>query len=211
MLHKLLARDRSKVGEQPKPSIQRIDARSSKAYYTIQNIFRTSGESRFSMPMKGTQLQIRVSPEEKKRIRAAAKAAGVDMSRWVLEKIFPPLESLFQRRVANLRGGPDASYAFADIHDFLAALSGPELEIAASEKPDLPQSAFYANYLAAMIEFACYQKGVPPPSWLQDIEGLQNPHFGSELPSLRLYLLISSPLPFRKRNIFIDSSIGSRA
>jgi hypothetical protein len=34
--------------------------------------------------------------------------------------------------------------------------------------------------------------------------------FGSELQSLRLYLLTHSPPPFRARNIFIDSSLGDR-
>jgi hypothetical protein len=28
--------------------------------------------------------------------------------------------------------------------------------------------------------------------------------------SLRLYLLTHSPAPFRRRNIFIDASVGSR-
>jgi hypothetical protein len=33
--------------------------------------------------------------------------------------------------------------------------------------------------------------------------------FGSTLVSLRLYLLTHSPPPFRRRNIFIDATVGS--
>jgi hypothetical protein len=34
--------------------------------------------------------------------------------------------------------------------------------------------------------------------------------FGSDLQNLRLYLLTHSPPPFRRRNIFIDSTLGDR-
>jgi hypothetical protein len=39
---------------------------------------------------------------------------------------------------------------------------------------------------------------------------LADPFFGSELRSLRHYLLTHSPAPFRSRNIFIDSTVGDR-
>jgi hypothetical protein len=39
---------------------------------------------------------------------------------------------------------------------------------------------------------------------------LAEPVFGSDLMSLRLYLLTHSPAPFRRRNIFIDASVGFR-
>ena len=42
------------------------------------------------------------------------------------------------------------------------------------------------------------------------IAPLASPVFGSKLESLRLYLLTHSPPPFRRRNIFIDASIGAR-
>ena len=42
------------------------------------------------------------------------------------------------------------------------------------------------------------------------IEALSEPEFGSQLQSLRLHLLTHSPPPFRRRNIFIDTSIGGQ-
>jgi len=51
---------------------------------------------------------------------------------------------------------------------------------------------------------------VPGPPWPRATAPLAEPVFGSALMSLRLYLLTHSPAPFRRRNIFIDASVGSR-
>lgn len=67
-----------------------------------------------------------------------------------------------------------------------------------------------ANYLAATVEYACAARGIHAPAWTQDIAPLTTPFFGSKLISLRLHLLANSPPPFRRRNIFIDTSIGAR-
>ena len=66
------------------------------------------------------------------------------------------------------------------------------------------------TYLAAMVEYAASIKNVPPPEWIMTIPSLEKPVFGTELLSLRLHLLTHSPVPFRNRNIFIDSSLGDR-
>jgi hypothetical protein len=39
---------------------------------------------------------------------------------------------------------------------------------------------------------------------------LPQPVFGSELKALRLHLLTNSPPAFRRRNIFIDATLGDR-
>ena len=61
-----------------------------------------------------------------------------------------------------------------------------------------------------MCETACNLRGLPAPAWTGKIEALAEPVFGSALPSLRLYLLTHSPASFRRRNIFIDSSVGAQ-
>jgi hypothetical protein len=48
------------------------------------------------------------------------------------------------------------------------------------------------------------------PAWTRSIPPLAEPVFGSDLCSLRLYLLTNSPPPFRGRNIFIDSTLGDQ-
>jgi len=49
------------------------------------------------------------------------------------------------------------------------------------------------------------------PGWTRAIAPLSEPMFGSELQSLRLYLLAHSPPPFRVRNIFIDSTLATES
>jgi hypothetical protein len=69
---------------------------------------------------------------------------------------------------------------------------------------------YIANYIAAMVEYACQKRGLLGPAWVRTVEPLTEPVFASALQSLRLHLLTHSPAPFRRRNIFIDSSVGDR-
>jgi hypothetical protein len=69
---------------------------------------------------------------------------------------------------------------------------------------------YLANYIAAMVEYGCAQRDVAPPAWTRLIAPLPEPVFGSALISLRLHLLSHSPAPFRRRNIFIDATVGAR-
>jgi len=76
--------------------------------------------------------------------------------------------------------------------------------------PQVELSPFLANYVAAMIEIACERRAIAVPAWTRRIVPLDEPAFGSTLRSLRLHLLTHSPAPFRRRNIFIDASLGDR-
>jgi hypothetical protein len=117
----------------------------------------------------------------------------------------------FQCLVRHL-ARPEAQrrFVFADIHDLLAKLRPEEFSDAVRHWPDVTLSPFRANYLCGMVEYAAGLKGVRPPSWTADVSPLKEPWFGSNLKSLRLHLLTNSPAPFRRRNIFIDSSVGTR-
>ena len=112
------------------------------------------------------------------------------------------------RRLAR----PEAQrrFVFADIHDLLAKLRPDEFSEVVRHGPDVALSPFRANYLCGMVEYAAGLKGVRPPSWTADVAPLKEPWFGTDLKSLRLHLLTNSPAPFRRRNIFIDSSVGTR-
>ena len=66
------------------------------------------------------------------------------------------------------------------------------------------------DQLAATVEHAAMQKHVAPPEWTREIEPLEEPVFGSALRSLREHLLFHAPIAFRRRNIFIDASVGAR-
>ena len=131
------------------------------------------------------------------------------MSAYVLARLLPAPARRFQELTGACADSQDARFALAELNSWLASLATGELqEAVASPPPRL--TAYLANYVAAMTEYACAKHGVAPPSWLGATTPLAEPVFGSSLMSLRLYLLTHSPAPFRRRNIFIDASIGSR-
>ena len=79
------------------------------------------------------------------------------------------------------------------------------------ERADLAGlTPYLRNYVAAMVELAAHQRDVFPPAWVRDVEPLEAPHFATPLAGLRLHLLRTAPVPFKRRNIFIDASIGDR-
>lgn len=161
-------------------------------------------------PSKLSQLQLRVSEQEKSAIRRAAERAGMDMSAYVLSRVLPSTATAFQEAVAALTGPAEPSFALAEMNSLLSGFTAAQLRQAVASAPQAALSPFLANYVAAMTEMACNLQGLPPPAWTRTTEALPDPVFGSALPSLRLYLLTHSPAPFRRRNIFIDSSVGAQ-
>jgi hypothetical protein len=165
------------------------------------------------MATKSHQLQIRVTPDEKSAIRRLAHAAGLDVSSYVLSRVLPAVQGRFDGLLRALARSHGRSYVLADLNDFLSALSGPELAEAVglvewAVLEALPD--YERNYVAAMVELACARRDRPPPAWTAQVRPLAQPRFGTELRSVRPYLLRASPVPFKRRNIFIDASIGDR-
>ncbi len=160
---------------------------------------------------KNRQLQIRISAEDKARIQERAANAGMDVSNWVLNLVLPPVEREFQALCMELvTRSNQRSYIFAELHDLLGGLNGEEFKRAVEHSPETRLPAFEAGYLAAMIEHAAMSKRVLPPGWTRAVPALERPWFASSLKSLRLHLLTNSPAPFRRRNLFVDSSVGQR-
>jgi hypothetical protein len=162
---------------------------------------------------RSTQLQIRVSPTQKKAIEAAARRAGRSMSAWVLSRLLPSAAEDLAAAIAHLgetKPGSDRSFTFAEILDLLGRLSREELAWAIGQPPARPLDPYWSNYLAATIEQAAAARDVRVPDWVKAIPPLEGPVFGSELTSLRLHLLIATPPPFAARNIFIDTALGGR-
>lgn len=162
---------------------------------------------------RSTQLQIRVSPAQKKTIQAAARRAGRSMSEWILGRLLPSSADAFAAAIARLGAttrDPDRSFVFAEILDLLSRLSHEELAHAIENPPQRTLDPYWSNYLAATIEQAAAIRNVRVPDWIKKIPPLEAPAFGSELTSLRLHLLTASPAPFAARNIFIDTALGGR-
>jgi hypothetical protein len=162
---------------------------------------------------KSHQLQVRVTANEKSAIRRLAHAAGLDVSSYVLTRVLPATQGRFDGLLLALAARHGRSYVLAELNDFLSALSGPEL----AEAVGLVEGAvlealseYERNYVAAMVELACARRDRAPPAWTTDVRPLARPRFGTELKSVRPHLLRASPVPFKRRNIFIDASIGDR-
>ena len=159
---------------------------------------------------KSQQLQIRVSPRQKRSIEARAREAGLPVSGWVLRSLLPPAQDVFDRLCRRLAQESTPAFVYAELNDFLAGLSRTELEAAVSRGPAAELEPVPLNYLAAMVEHATARLGLPPPDWTRAVKPLEHPVFASELMSLRLHLLVPALPPFRRRNLFVDSSVGAR-
>jgi hypothetical protein len=162
---------------------------------------------------KSHQLQIRVTPNEKSAIRRLARAAGLDVSSYVLARALPATQGRFDGLLRALAEPHGRSYGLAELNYFLSALSGPELAEAVglvewAVLEALPEHE--RNYVAGMVELACARQDRAPPAWTTVVRPLARPRFGTELRSVRPHLLRASPVPFKRRNIFIDASIGDR-
>ena len=156
------------------------------------------------------QLQIRVTREEKAVIRRLARRAGQGVSAYVLSRALPENPLRFAELLRTLQDEGERRFALAELNDLLAGLTRSEFRESVAEAPDETLSTYLRNYVAAMVEQAAQQKGIWPPAWVGGIERLPEPHFVTPLASLRPHLLRASPVPFRKRNIFVDSGIGDR-
>ena len=158
---------------------------------------------------KTQQLQIRVTPAQKAAIKRLARRAGLDVSTYVLSRVHPPVQGRMVRALAALGRDPDR-FAFAELNDLLEGLSPAEFQDAVADVNLAGLSPFVQNYISAMVEHAAYRKGEPAPPWARDIEPLERPHFAVAYPRLRPYLLHAAPIAFKRRNLFIDATVGDR-
>jgi uncharacterized protein (DUF1778 family) len=159
---------------------------------------------------KSKQIQIRVSIQEKEALEAFAERAGQSVSAYVLSRALPPGRLVFRDLVHSLGRAHDVRFVLAELNDFLTGLAPMELREAVADVELAGLSPYLQNYLAAMVELASERKGVTPPAWTRGVLPLEEPRFATDLPGLRLHLLRSAPVAFKRRNIFVDASLGDR-
>jgi uncharacterized protein (DUF1778 family) len=161
---------------------------------------------------KSSQLQIRVTPEQKASLKHLAEMAGQDVSSYVLSRALPEARTRFEALVSVLVAAEDHRFPLAELNDLLTNSTGSELsDMWATTPGGLRElSPFLANYLAAMVEQAAHERGVTPPAWVREIPVLAEPYFATALPGLRLHLLRAAPVPFKRRNLYVDAAVGAR-
>ncbi len=159
---------------------------------------------------KTQQLQIRVTPAQKSTLARLARRAGQDVSSFVLSRVLPAAALRFAEILSALGDADGQRFALAELNDLLTELAPREFAEVTGEADLRGLSPYLQNYVAAMVELAAHQKGALPPAWVREVRPLAEPHFATPLAGLRLHLLRSSPVPFKRRNIFVDSSLGDR-
>ena len=163
------------------------------------------------MSSKTEQLQIRVTPRQKAALKRQANAAGCDVSSYVLSRLVPPDADRLAGILRLLEAkGAEGRYALAELNDFLTSCPPVAFADAVARAPVDRLSQHLQNYVAAMVEQAAAQKGVVPPAWVGDVVPLETPWFATPLKNLRLHLLRAAPVPFKRRNLFVDSGVGAR-
>jgi hypothetical protein len=115
--------------------------------------------------------------------------------------------SAFLRLAGEVANAEKLAYPLAELNDLLTAAAGAEIE--SLPKPSIGDP-YRLNYVTAMVEMAAHRAHAIPPLWTASVEPLAAPVFIDPSLSLRAHLLTASPPPFRRRNIFVDSSIGAR-
>ena len=162
------------------------------------------------MASKSQQLQIRVTPAEKVALKRLARRAGVDLSTYVLSQVLPPVRDRIGAVLKTLRRDGQHRFALAELNDLLVGLTPAEFRYAAADLETEGLSAFLQNYVAAMVELAAYRKGETPPPWVREVEALEEPHFAVPFIRLRPHLVRAAPVAFKRRNIFVDATLGDR-
>jgi hypothetical protein len=162
------------------------------------------------MSPKTEQLQVRVTPRQKATLKRLAAAAGQDLSSYVLARALPATGLRFEAILQSLADAGERRFALAELNDLLSGLAPVELGDAVARADLARLSPFLKNYVAAMVELATSRKGVEPPAWVAAIPPLERPYFAAPLAGLRWHLLTASPPAFKRRNLFVDATLGAR-
>ena len=157
-------------------------------------------------------LQIRITPQQKAALKRLARDSGQGISTYVLERVLPSRRLRFLEILRDLasRTESDARFTLAELNDLLTNSGRAEL-VGIVDGADVTMlSPLIGNYVAAMVEQACNRAGIPAPAWTLGVPPLDMPYFATALRSLRPHLLRASPVPFKKRNLFVDSALSDR-
>jgi uncharacterized protein (DUF1778 family) len=164
---------------------------------------------------KTSQLQIRVTADQKRALKRRAAAVGQSVSSYVLGCALPARGAEVDRRVRALLGGHDRDRALAALRQVLRTLDPDELADAVTSLDPTDTPPVPLNYLAATVEQVCHERGTPPPSWTRTVAPLGRPHFSRDLRSLWPTQMRRSTVPYKRRNLFIDltdepAAVGDR-
>jgi hypothetical protein len=114
------------------------------------------------------------------------------------------------------RGEPLTLWRIGDLaDDFRLRCHTPDEKLAlVQDTPvwiEAPAQQDCNAYWAATVETLCREAGLKPPNWTESPQCyLHRPWFAGGLESLKAILLAESPVPFRRRNLFVSANALSR-
>jgi hypothetical protein len=157
------------------------------------------------MGNKTSQLQIRVTPEQKAELKSLASSAGLNVSQYVLATVLPAHRHALADRTEAFAQANDRPSALSDLGAYLTGLAPSELSLAVSDIDVAELAPTLQSHVAAMVELVTRSVGLEPPGWAGRIQPQHRPHFARDLPSLRPHQMRVTPVPFKRRNLFIDT------
>jgi hypothetical protein len=119
---------------------------------------------------------------------------------------FFPRPKTLSEVAGHILQGAGAGMEIKDfLHEFQVSGSAAMLQ----EKPPflagrVEKGAMLDAYLQALAVYLAVKLDLEPPPWTRPAIQLPEPWFASPGAAIRNYLLLSSPAPFRSRNLFID-------
>lgn len=129
--------------------------------------------------MKNSQLQIRISDAQKHAIQQAASASHMDVSNWVLSKLFKSPKVRFIEKINELVAVAswvsERKFVLADLANFLQGLSSSELQEVFQAQWSIQLDPLLSNYVAAMLELCAHRAQIDAAHWLSQIEPLEKP------------------------------------
>lgn len=155
-----------------------------------------------SVAGRTSQLQIRISPEQKATLKRSADAAGLSVSAYVLSRALPRDGDELMDALEQLRRGRDGSGALATLARILPGLDPEDLDASLGGSLLQALTPLVQNRIAALVEGILDARGLEPPSWTRAIPPLPVPHFRWPLESLRPYQMRATAPAYRRRNLF---------
>lgn len=155
-----------------------------------------------------SQLQIRISPQEKATLKRLAGLEGLSVSAYVLSRALPSATHAVDAALNALRAGASTqAEALATLRRLVEGLGPDDVaeSLAQANLADLPPVT--QNYVAGVAEQLATSAGAEPPSWASQVLPLERPHFRWPLRSLRPYQLRASPLALARRNVFDPTEV----
>ena len=103
-------------------------------------------------------------------------------------------------------------YALAEFVDAFRRADAAQRRALTARASQEGSSALEQAYWAAAVESLCREARMRPPAWVNaPTRFLHEPHFAGGLESLKAILIAESPVPFRRRNLFVSENALSRA